>query len=64
MKRSEFLKKAQEKLGEYTKTELEQTLEVFQELGMLPPTIEEESFVMLESGEMVYNVNEWENEEI
>ncbi len=34
-----------------------------EENGMLPPELKEESFKMLPSGEMIYNVNEWEPED-
>lgn len=34
-----------------------------EEAGMLPPMLKNESFKMLPSGEMIYNVNEWEPED-
>lgn len=37
-------------------------LGIQEENGMLPPEIKEQSFKILPSGEMVYNVNEWEPE--
>ena len=40
----------------------ERILSTLEKAGMLPPLIEEQSFKMLPSGEMIYNVNEWEPE--
>lgn len=37
-------------------------LEEIEEAGMLPPTLENKSFQILPSGEMAYEVNEWEPE--
>lgn len=40
----------------------EAILNCVEEAGMLPPEDANKSFQMLPSGEMVYNVNEWEPE--
>ncbi len=37
-------------------------LEVTELMGMAPPMLEDKSFIMLDSGEMVYEVREWEDE--
>ena len=44
------------------KEQAESILEYMEELGMLPPTDQEKSFQILPSGEMTYQVNEWEKE--
>jgi hypothetical protein len=59
MKKSEFISKVLEKNGEYTRIEVEQLLEVFENLGMLPPTSVEKS-VLPGIGDFV--VNKWDPE--
>lgn len=44
------------------KNTIELILDLLESKGMLPPTDEEKSFKMLPSGEMIYQVNEWEPE--
>jgi len=77
MKRSEILLHIQEELREslkhrfleqgnvdnWTKYYSNELLDMLEGFGMLPPTIKEESFRILESGEMIYNVNRWESED-
>ena len=41
----------------------ERILSALEKAGMLPPQDDNKSFRMLPSGEMVYNVNEWESED-
>ena len=67
MKRSQAIKRIQEVLeeayGEENSPYADCILTVLENDGMLPPEIKEQSFKILPSGEMVYNVNEWEPEE-
>ena len=42
--------------------ECEEIIDFLQQEGMLPPEDKDKSFKMLDNGEMIYNVNEWENE--
>jgi hypothetical protein len=60
MKKSEFIQKVLEENGEYTKIEVEQLLETFQKLGMLPPVCLEKSKL---PGIDDFVVNKWEPEE-
>lgn len=41
----------------------ETILAFIEEQGMVPPIIQEQSWKMLENGELTYAVHEWENEE-
>ena len=50
-------------LSKDTQDQAEYILGCCETWGMLPPEIEEQSFKFLPSGEMVYNVNEWEPED-
>lgn len=48
---------------EFTKDELNRAdviLTTLEQAGMVPPMIKEKSFIMLESGEMIYACHEWE----
>ena len=40
----------------------QEMLELIEDLGMVPPIQEENSFQMLDTGEMTYAVHEWEEE--
>jgi hypothetical protein len=51
-----------DKQGWWPWVQNEYVLEAIEKAGMLPPTIEDKSFKLLENGEMVYQVNEWEPE--
>lgn len=61
MKKSEFIEKVLQKVPEYTKLEVEQLLEVFEELGMLPVPYKTEFWNRMDND--YYYLNEWENEE-
>lgn len=37
-------------------------LDLIEAKGMLPPTDDEKSFTILDSGELTYQINEWEPE--
>lgn len=41
----------------------ERILSALEKAGMLPPQDDSKSFKMLQNGEIVYNVNEWESED-
>lgn len=41
---------------------MEFILNSIQSMGMLPPVIKKESFKIANNGEMIYCVNEWEQE--
>ena len=65
MKRSEAIAKIKESLGGFTPDDdkvANWILKDLEALGMVPPIIEEKSWQMLPSGEMVYAVHEWEEE--
>jgi len=71
MKRSEMIDFVHKKLdqawgydNDLSKSQLRFILELFECKGMLPPTNEEKSFQLLENGEMTYQVNEWESENV
>lgn len=53
-------RKETDKWAEFTANQL---LDMIEGFGMLPPELKEESFKMLPSGEIIYNVNKWESEE-
>jgi hypothetical protein len=40
----------------------ESILRIIEEAGMLPPMINDESFVLTPSGELIYASNEWEED--
>lgn len=67
MKRSEMLKILYEETDSWNNSVtsvnlIDFLLDTIELAGMLQPTIKSESFKMLPSGEMIYNVNEWESE--
>jgi hypothetical protein len=67
MKRSEMIEIIKNQLfgpSNYPghKDEAEALLNVIERYGMLPPILESESFKMLPSGELTYQVNSWEKE--
>lgn len=67
MKRSEMLKLIESIIDagrDYydNATRSDNLLSQLEQAGMLPPTNKEKSFKLLDNGEMVYQVNEWEPE--
>jgi hypothetical protein len=72
MKRSEVLVKLQRYYGfKHVMVEenyitpnefMDKVLELVEELGMVPPILEDQSWKMAGNGEMTYAVQEWETE--
>lgn len=63
MKRSEMIEKIEYLVSTSNNyPSSEELLDLIEKFGMKPPMVESRSFIMLESGELMYEVNEWENE--
>ena len=67
MKRSEFIEEAYRRADKAGKIDDEITikfyLNMFEDMGMLPPELKGKGFYMKPSGEMVYEVYQWESED-
>jgi len=58
-----FMKIDKENFHEKIEYLTQSYLYFFEKAGMVPPILEDKSFIMLDSGEMTYAVHEWEPED-